>query len=213
MPKHKKSYSEDELLPEPDLEQFKHYLEAAGYRSFADLSKEVVSGGDKNLLGRALARERNLKLVEAVRIAKALRVPFRNLLVTFGYKADPVQVPVAGRVAPNGQVSFYQRETRTVDGHDETNPYWRCLILQSANSPLASYDQFQFFYEDSEDMVPQAYGRLALVIFEDADTKPMLATVVRSLGAHATLEPFGRLERLEVRGIKTAAPILWIRCA
>jgi hypothetical protein len=214
MPKHKKSYSEDEKLPAPNIERLRAFAEAAGFRSIAALSEAVATGGDPNLLGRALARDRNLKLIEAVRMAKALNVPFRQLLIAFGYEGvSPVAVPVTGRVAPNGQVSFYQRETRTVDGPDESNPYWRCLIMQSANSALAAYDQFQFFYEASEDLVPRAYGRLALIIFDDANIKPMLATIVRSLGAHATIELFGGTERLEVRNIKTAAPILWIRCA
>jgi len=207
MAKNKKSYLEHELLPDPNIARIENMARKAGYRSISDLSKAVIAGGSRDLLGRALSRERNLKLSEAVTMAAELNVPFRELLDAFGYDLGPVQVPIAGTVRPNGQVQFYSKPRGTADGPDESNPSWRCVIMHSAGQP---YDGYQFFYDDVEPFEP-AYNSLAVVKFKD-DTKPMLATIVRALGSHATLLPFAAAEQVDVRNVETALPVVWIGC-
>lgn len=207
MPKHKKSYLEHELLPSPNIARIEHMARKAGYRSISDLSKVVIAGGSRDLLGRALSRERNLKLSEAVTMAAELKIPFRELLDAFGYDLGAVRVPIAGTVRSNGQVQFYTKPRGTAEGPDESNPSWRCVIMHSAGY---AYDGYQFFYDDVEPAAP-AYNSLAIVKFKD-DTRPMLATVVRALGSHATLLPFAAAEHVDVRNVETALPVVWIGC-
>jgi hypothetical protein len=211
MPRHKKSYTEDELLPAPDREWFNDLLIGSEFGTVADLSAAATTSGDRNLLGRALNRGRRLKLNEAVRISQLLNVPIRELLESFGYVLPRVKVPVVGRVNAGGTVFLREKPSGFVPGPDDLNRKLRCVILESEGSALAAWDRFSFFFEEHTRPAPNAYERLAIVKPTDAK-RPLMGVMPRSAGKHGALIPFGSTEPIEILDVEWSAPVLWIKC-
>jgi len=211
MPRPKKGYSDDELLPAPDIEAFKELLQYSEYPSIHALSMAVTASGDGNLIGRALARERRLKLVEAVKIAEVLNMPIRELLKVFGYDIADLKVPVCGKVYPNGSVLLRENPTDYTAAPTEDSHRLNCVVMYSADTPLAAWDRFGFFYEPHDKPAVNAWGRLAIVKPADAK-RPYLGVMPRATGRHATLIPFMASDEIKVSDIEWSAPVLWIKC-
>jgi len=207
MPRHKKDYKDDELPPAPDYQWFEEMAVRRGFGSIVGLSELVITGGDRNLLGRSLNRKRRLKTAELVRLAECLRTPVRVVLHRLGYDIEDPRAEVVGRLNGEGMIVKASRHLGSVPAPDYIDKL-SAVIADTDGSPLSMWHDCIFYFVDTKEVVPDTEGQLSIIQIKERSAR--IVGYVRATADAKFVEPLGLDEKIPTKQVVASSPIRWI---
>jgi len=164
-----------------------------------------------NMLWRVLTGARPVRVQEVIDWAVFLQVPISVALVRFGFRVPKATVPVVGVVRKSGRVSPLPANQQTrVDAPDDLSAGMVALRVEGAHSDLAIFDGAHLFYEPSNIVRTDAFGRLSVVEFGDYPA-PLIGVVDRAAVGKGRVTLFGGADVVESEMMISATPIRWQR--
>lgn len=164
-----------------------------------------------NMLWRVMTGARPVRVQEVIDWAVYLQVPVSVALVRFGFHVPRATVPVVGVVRKSGRVSPLPTQQQSkVDAPDDLSAAMVALRVEGAHSPLAIFDGAYLFYEPSQIVRTDSFGRLSVVEFGDYPA-PMIGVVDRAAVGKGRVTLFGGSDTVESEMMISATPIRWQR--
>jgi hypothetical protein len=164
-----------------------------------------------NMLWRVMSGARPVRVGEVIEWAKFLKVPVSVVLVRFGFDVPRVTVPVVGVMRKTGRVSVLPPNQQTrVDAPDDLSAAMVAIRVEGAHSALAIFEGSYLFYEPSNIVRADSYGRLSVVEFGDYPA-PLVGVVDRADVGRGRVTLFGGLDTIESEMMISATPVLWTR--
>ena len=204
----KKTAKRPKLTNKPDERWFVKRMDEIGVGK-QDAARHF--GTYTNMVWRMITGHRPVRVAEAIEWAKFLKVPVSVALVRFGYDVPRVTVPVVGVMRKSGRVSTLPPNQQTrVDAPDDLSAAMVAIRVEGTHSALAIFDGNYLFYEPSQVVRADSYGRLSVVEFGDYPA-PMVGIVDRAGVGKGRVTLFGGDDTVESDMMISATPILWMR--
>jgi hypothetical protein len=164
-----------------------------------------------NMLWRVMTGHRPVRVQEVIDWAIYLKVPVSVALVRFGFQVPRATVPVVGLMRKTGRVTVLPPNQQTkIDAPDDLSAAMVAIRVEGAHSSLAIFDGSYLFYEPSDIVRVDAFGRLSVVEFGDYPA-PLVGVVDRAAVGKGRVTLFGGEDVVESDMMISATPIRWQR--
>lgn len=192
----------------PDRAWIDSRLDELGVRK-KDVAQAL--GVHPNIVHKILNGERRLQVGEARTVARLMQLPLVETLRRFGFAVPGTTCALVGRVDGRGRVSIRppQADNRTVIAPESAIGVV-ALAIDAAHSALSVYHGSLLYYEPSNMVRVDSFGRLA-VLEMDGELAPVIGVLDRASLGRADVTVFGGIEVLQTQRLVSATPILWQR--
>lgn len=195
-----------------DQQWFSQRMKERGIKYLSDLGSEI--GLTKSLITKTMTSGTRLPTASDVAgLAVALRVPTDEVMRRLGYKVHQTGIPIVGRITTDGRISPIIAKRGSLFKTDDVPLTAEALVAEVDSGPLAFVNGATFVYLPSPQTAavpPSAMGRLCIVE-ADSHLTPFLAILSNvTIRSGATLHGFGTHEKITVRQVHRASPVLSI---
>lgn len=204
MPKKKQKH---EIRNKPDKAWFKTRMYEIGksVEEAATLFKTYP-----NMVWRMTSGQRKIRPDEMAVWSRFLEVPYNEIARRFGVDVPIFKVPVVGIVRPNGRVSqILPNERQFVEAPTDASAHMLALVVDAPMSSLMIWDGSYLYYEPTEVLRTDAFGRLSVV--EIRDWPPVVGVLDRASMGQGRVTLLGSQEKIDSKHVERATPIKWQR--
>lgn len=195
--------------PKPNVDWINERLEALKLTK-VEASKALLFS-HPNTFHKLLSGERRTQIDECLLLAKLLNVPPAIMARQLGYDWPIPQARIIGEVDGAGRVRVLPPGKQSdVDAPSELEVELVALQVAAAQTALSVYDGNILYYEPSEVVRPDAFGRLAVLEIGDQPA-PVVGVLDRASLGRGRVVVFGGIETIETNKIISATPIRWQR--
>ncbi len=204
------------MTDEPQLGVNRQWLDlqlAKSGESARSISLKLSDGQNYQIWRRVVTGARKCSIGESLQLAEILRVPWHSLVEALGYVIPDLTVPISAEVNDMGQINTLPpgHQGPRVPLPPDAEPGVHALRVNAPQSALAVFQGAVLYYEETEGVRPDAFGRLSVVEIGGHMTR-LLGVIERSAQpGRGDVKVWGTDTVVRTNRIISATPVRWIR--